>query len=102
MASKDLKLSDLTASLQKLKTGLKKHAGIIFVVLVLAALVYSISSVNLLLSASSDDAYRTQKESEMTSTQFDKATIQKIEALGDRANPPEPTLPSGRINPFVE
>lgn len=102
MASKDLTLSDLTASLDKLKAALKKHAGIIFVVIVLAALVYSISSVNFLLSTTSDDAYRQQRESEMTSTQFDKATIQKIEALGDRQNTTDPVLPTGRINPFTE
>lgn len=102
MASKDLKLSDLTASLQKLGAGLKKHAGIIFVVIVLAALVYSISSVNFVLSAASDDAYRDQRESEMTSTQFDRTTIQKIQALGDRQSTTDPALPSGRINPFVE
>lgn len=102
MASKDLKLSDLIASLEKLKTGFKKHAGIIFVIVVLAALVYSISSVNLVLSAESDSTYRDKRESEMTSTRFDKATIQKIEALGDRQSTPDPVLPAGRINPFVE
>lgn len=102
MTPKDIKLSDLTASLQKLKPALKKHAGIIFVVIVLAALIYSIGSVNFVLSAPSDDVYRNQKESEMTSTQFDKATIQKIEALGDRQSTTDPVLPSGRINPFVE
>ncbi len=102
MASKELKLSDLTASLEKLKAGLKKHAGVIFVVVVLAALVYSISSVNLVLSAESDSEYRDKRESEMTSTQFDKATIQKIESLGDRQSTTDPTLPAGRINPFTE
>ena len=102
MASKELKLSDLTASLEKLKVVLKEHAGIIFVVVVLAALVYSISSVNFVLSTASDEAYRDKRASEMTSTQFDKATIQKIQALGDRTSTTDPALPSGRINPFIE
>lgn len=102
MASKDITLSDLTVSLDKLRSILKKHAGIIFVVIVLAALAYSISSVNLTLSSESDIGYRDKKEAEMTSAQFDKTTIQKIEALGDRQNPPDPVLPDGRINPFIE
>ena len=102
MASKDIKLSDLTASLQKAGTMLKKRAGIIFVVAVLAALAYSISAVNSVLGAESDTAYRDQREAEMTSTQFDRATIEKIKALDDSQNTATPNLPAGRINPFVE
>ena len=102
MASKDITLSDLIASLDKLRSALKKHAGIIFVIIVLATLMYSISSVNLLLSSESDSEYRDKREAEMTSAQFDNTTIQKIEALGDRQNPPDPVLPDGRINPFIE
>ncbi|TAH33524.1 hypothetical protein EYC58_00980 [Candidatus Saccharibacteria bacterium] len=102
MASKDITTAELIASLEKLTSGIKKHAAIIFVVIVLAALVYSISNVNVVLGSESDTAYRDAREAEMTSTQFDKATIQKIEALGDRANPPAPVLPGGRINPFIE
>ena len=102
MASKNITLSDLTASLDKLRAGLKKHAGIIFVVIVLAALMYSIASVNLLLSSESDSGYRDKQEAAMTSAQFDKTTIQKIEALGDRQSTADPILPSGRINPFIE
>lgn len=100
--AKDIKASDITAGLQKMGMALKRHAGIIFVVIVLAALVYSISAVNIVLNTPSDQAYRDEKESEVTNTQFDRATIQKIEALGDRQSIAPPTLPTGRINPFVE
>ncbi len=102
MASKDINLADLTASFKKLIASLKKHIGIIFVVIVLTALIYSIYSVNLVLNSTSDSDYRSMQEADMTSTQFDRATIQKIEALGDRQNPPDPVIPGGRINPFVE
>lgn len=102
MASTDITMASFTASLEKLQSSLKKHAGIIFVVVVLAVLVYSISSVNLVLSNPSDTDYRDKREAEMTSTRFDEATIKKIEALGDRQNPPAPVLPGGRINPFIE
>lgn len=102
MAQKDIKLSDLTASLVKLGGALKRRAAIIFIVAILAGLVYSVMTVNLILNAPSDDEYRTTKESQETSTQFDKATIQRIDALGDRQTTPAPTLPAGRINPFIE
>lgn len=102
MAQKDIKASDITASLQQASTVLRQHAGIIFVVIVLAALAYSISAVNFVLNSDSDQAYRDQREAEVTNTQFDRTTIQKIEALGDRQSMATPTLPSGRINPFVE
>lgn len=94
--------ADLKTSLTKLKTGFNRHAGVIFVIVILAAVVYSVSSVNLLINAASDDAYRSEKERELTSTQFNRKTIEKIEALGERDNPPTPTLPAGRINPFLE
>lgn len=102
MAQKDIKVSDITASLQKTGQGLKRRAGIIFVVVVLAALAYSISDVNIVLNTPSDQAYRDEREAEVTSTQFDRTTIQKIEALEDRQSNATPTLPAGRINPFVE
>lgn len=102
MASKDITAADLTASLSKAGVAIKQHSSIIFIVVVLAALVYSISSVNLVLSASSDDAYRDAQEAKMTSTQFDTATIKKIDELGDRQNTTTPGLPGGRINPFIE
>lgn len=93
---------DFNASVQQFKELFKKHAGIFFVVVTLAGLVYSVSAVNSILGTPSDENYRIKKEAEMTSTQFDKTTIQKIDALGDRTNPPEPTLPEGRTNPFTE
>jgi len=102
MASKDIRLSDISAGLKKFGASAQSHVGIIFVVLVLGALVYSVLAVNLILSKESDIYYRAEKENETTSTQFDKATIEKIEALGDRQNPPEPVIPGGRINPFTE
>lgn len=102
MASQEIKLSDLTVSLQKIGLGLKKHAGIIIVVVASSALVYSISNVNFVLSAASDETYRAKQESAMTSMQFDKATIEKIQALKNRETSPAPSLPGGRINPFKE
>lgn len=89
-------------SLAKLKTVLNRRAGIIFIVFVLGVVVYSVSSVNLLINMPSDEEYRSQKQQELTSTQFNTKTIDRIEALGDRNNPPTTTLPGGRINPFIE
>lgn len=102
MASKDIKLSDIIIGLKKFGTLLKTRAGLIFVILVLGVMAYSVFAVNLLLNKESDVYYRAEKESATTSTQFDKSTIEKIEALGDRQNPPEPVIPDGRINPFAE
>jgi len=93
---------NLTESLAKLKTGFDRHAGVIFVILVLGAVVYSVSSVNILINLPTDDAFRAEEQQKLTSTQFTAKTIEKIEALGDRNNPPTPVLPEGRINPFIE
>lgn len=102
MAGKDLTFSRIAAGLRDAGAGLKRHAGIIFVIAILAAVVYSVSAVNIVLNTPTDVGYRLQKQSEVTSTQFDKKTIGQIESLGDRNNPPAPVLPGGRINPFVE
>ena len=102
MATTSSKPVNTTQSLAKLKATLNRRAGIIFIVFVLGVVVYSVSSVNFLINLPSDEEYRTQKQQELTSTQFNAKTIKKIDALGDRNNPPTPTLPGGRINPFIE
>lgn len=102
MAQKDIKVSDITASIQKTGQSLKRRAGIIFVVIVLASLAYSINAVNIVLNTPTDQAYRDEREAEITSTQFDRTTIKKIETLENRQSNATPTLPSGRINPFIE
>lgn len=102
MAKTAAKPVSAAESLEKLKSTLNRRAGIIFIVFVLGVVVYSVSSVNLLINTPSDEEYRSKKQQELTSTQFNAKTIEKIEALGDRNNPPTPTLPSGRINPFIE
>ena len=78
---------------------IKRHMVILFIGLSLFALIYAVFNVNLILQtqlAPSDDA-RSKYD-----VDFDKPTIDKINALGDRSKPPAINLPTGRINPFSE
>lgn len=100
--SQDISMKSMKEEFQKLGSSLRRHMSIIFVVFVLAALIYSIFSVNLILGAPSDEAYRQQKEAESFSTRFDEATIKKIDSLRGRQDAGTIELPGGRINPFAE
>lgn len=100
--SQDISMKSMKEEFQKLGSSLRRHMSIIFVVFVLAALIYSIFSVNLILGAPSDEAYRQKKEAESFSTRFDEATIKKIDGLRGRQDAGNIDLPGGRINPFAE
>lgn len=100
--AQEVSLKSITDSLKQAGVVLRDRISIIFVVVVLAALIYSIYSVNLILSTPSDSEYRAKKEAESFSTRFDEATIKKIDALKGRQEAGNIDLPGGRINPFAE
>jgi hypothetical protein len=100
--AQDISLKGIGDQFKDLGHKLRRHMSIIFVVVVLGALVYSVFSVNLILGMPSDEAYRMQKEAESFSTRFDDATIEKIDGLKDRQEAGDIQLPGGRINPFAE
>lgn len=100
--AQDISLQGITEGLKQAGVALRQRISIIYVVIVLAALVYSIFSVNLILSTPSDEEYRAKKEAESFSTRFDEATIKKIDGLKGRQEAGNINLPGGRINPFAE
>lgn len=100
--AQNLSLKGVSEELKNIGVSLRTHMSIIFVVMVLAALIYSIFSVNLILGMPSDETYRQQKEAESFSTRFDEATIKKIDGLKGRQEVGNIDLPAGRINPFAE
>lgn len=102
MAQQDISLKGITEGLQKAAVALRQRMSIIYVVIVLIALIYSIFSVNVILGTPSDEAYRIKKEAESFSTHFDEATIKKIDSLKGRQEAGNIDLPGGRINPFAE
>lgn len=100
--AQDISLKNMTEELKKFGVTLRRRMSIIYVVVVLAGLIYTILSVNLILSTPSDAEYRTTKEAESFSTRFDEATIKKIDGLKARQEAVNIELPGGRINPFAE
>lgn len=100
--AQDVSIKSITEGLKKAGDSFRRHMSIIYVVVVLVGLVYSIYSVNLILGMPSDEEYRLQKEAESFSTRFDEATIKKINSLKARQDAGSVELPSGRINPFAE
>lgn len=100
--AQDVSLKGITEGLKQTGLAIRRRTGIIYAVIVLAALIYSIFSVNLILGTPSDAEYRSQKEAESFSTRFDEATIKKINTLKARQEAGNVTLPGGRINPFAE
>lgn len=78
------------------------HHAIMSFVLIIGILIYTIYTVNNLITQDSDQVYRSEKEAEITQANFDDDTIDKIDELRNSSNAGPPSLPGGRINPFVE
>jgi len=100
--AQDISMKGITEGLKSAGLALRRRMSIIYVVIVLAALVYSIFSVNLILGAPPDEAYRLEKEAGSFSTRFDETTIKQIDGLKSRQEASNVALPGGRINPFAE
>lgn len=100
--AQEISIKSVSEDLKKASLTLRRHMSIIYVVVVLVGLLYSIFSVNLILGMPSDEEYRSEKEAESFSTRFDEATIKKINGLKARQDAGSVELPSGRINPFAE
>lgn len=100
--SQDISAKSISEGLLRAGIALRRRMNIIYTVLVLSALIYSILSVNLILGTPSDAAYRAEREAESFSTRFDKNTIEKIDSLKNRQEAGSVELPGGRINPFAE
>lgn len=82
-----------------------RHHYFIFTVLLLLGLAWVVYIVNQTLSAPSDEEYRLEKLNQTIKGNFDKATIDKIEALqksSEQSTAPTPGPAGTRTNPFAE
>lgn len=98
MKNSSLSLQPVVDILKKI---LQRHL-VIIILLSLFAILYAVYSVNQLLNVPDDVAYRAEKQSDSVRTRFDQDTISKLDRLRARQEQSSPSLPSGRINPFVE
>lgn len=78
----------------------KHHAFFAFIV-VLAYLIFAVTSLNQILTQPEDESYRQQQLTGSGSNySFKEETAEKVDALQD--NQPPRALPAGRVNPFAE
>ena len=82
----------------KIRHTLAKHFGFLFIVLSLFALLYAAYQVQQHLHGSNMSSEPTTASKDY-STNFNKATIEKINSLESKSSTP---LPPGRTNPFSE
>lgn len=91
--------------LGKLSRPITKHHYFIATITILVFLIVAVLLTTQTLNSSTDDAYRTQKESESIRARFDQQTIEKIKKLQSSSEQTsEPIAPPAntRINPFAE
>ncbi|MFZ2494204.1 MAG: hypothetical protein WAW60_00325 [Candidatus Saccharimonadales bacterium] len=74
---------------------------IISFILAMATLIYCVYSIQQVFELPSDQEYYNQQLLKNTKTSFDKKTMDKVRQLRTSNDDPL-TLPSGRINPFIE
>lgn len=79
------------------------HSKLIYFALFMLVLIAAVLSVNLALSWPSDDGYRNEKLTEVTSPRFDEETIEKINNLNAKQQTATEPIPTNqRTNPFGE
>lgn len=78
------------------------HYGILSFLLVMVILIYSVFSIQQIMSSPSDSGYRDEQQRKNTRTTFDRQTIGKVERLRSAEESAAIELPTGRINPFAE
>lgn len=79
------------------------HSKTIYFTLFMLALIGAVLGLNMALSQPTDDAYRSEKLTEITSPRFDEETIKMIDGLNSKQQTATDPLPTGqRINPFGE
>lgn len=79
-----------------------RHHAIIAILAALGVMILSAYTISQVIAIPDDEEYRAEKQASTVKTNFDKATIEKIDRLRDRQQSVTPDLPSGRINPFTE
>jgi hypothetical protein len=94
--------SNLLEPIVAISKKILRKSLIIIILLSLFTILYAVYSVNQLLNVPDDEAYRTEKQSDSVRTRFDQDTISKLDRLRARQEQSSPSLPAGRINPFVE
>lgn len=97
-----LDLNQLSQALSKAFAPILKHHVVIAFMIVLGFLIFTVFSVNSILSQTADLEYEATQRRENALTRFDNKTIEQINQLKSRQDNASLDLPSGRRNPFVE
>ena len=96
-------LATVTRSFKKLGSFLSAHSFMVYFIIFTFVLTGAFLGLNIALNQPSDEDYRSQKLSEIQSTKFDTATIERIKRLNAQQQTNLDTLPAGqRTNPFSE
>ncbi len=100
-------LADTKSSLYKIGQKILPRLGYLYILLLVCAVAYVISTVNQTFDLSSSSNTTSTTPSPDTSStnftfSFDAATVAKVKALSSGQANMTVTLPSGRINPFSE
>lgn len=96
-----LSLDAIFSPIAKALVPIRRRLSFIVALAAIGALIYSFSVVSTILSRSDDEAYRQEQLSSRINSNFDKATIDKINGLTVSSEGASIDLPAGRRNPFV-
>lgn len=77
------------------------HFGLVSFLVFSIVILYTIMTIQQILTTPSDQSYKDKATQQNSSTSFDKATIDAIRQLRTTKDQTPPTTPSGRYNPFV-
>ena len=92
----------LLESVKHLVRPIQAHHTTIMFVLLMGVLIYSVVLVSSAIQPTEDSEYRATAEAKSITTQFDQATIEKVDNLRQHNDNEAIQLPSGRRNPFVD
>lgn len=79
-----------------------KYHAIIAIVAAASFLIFTVITVNYILSNTADASYAEEQQANTVKTHFDDSTITKINELKSRQEINSLSLPEGRRNPFTE
>lgn len=95
------KTANITPLIKPLDKLLRFHY-IIFIILVIGMVAYTVYKVNSILNLPTDQEFKSQQEKELLNDGFDTETIKKLKQFNYSSNPQPTTLPPGRNSPFSE
>ncbi len=103
MKNISLDLSKVKQTFGNTLTSVLHYHLVISILIIVGFLIFSVITVNAILSSTQDPVYTEQQQMTIIKTRFDDTTITKINELRSRQENPSLSLPdNGRRNPFRE